>query len=329
MTNRTRSFMIGSALVMVVGLCTGLVAYYNGSVLGRGDLPSYELAYMPADLGVVGYADVRAVMNSEFRQRLKQMLPTGEEIDRLKTEVGIDLENDIDSVVAGFSAAGPDHPGAIALLRGRFNDGQIETVATQHGAVAETYRGKRLLLTQGNERGGVAFLEPGLIALGEATTLKKAIDAQATRTGIEKNTELMQRVNEIQVGHKTWLVGRVDSMPHPELPSQLQDQVSAVKWFAIGANVNGALNGTVRAIARDEAAAQNLREMATGGLAAAKLFAGQDPKLQTLANSVQITGMGTSVSMTFTVSPELLDLLGGMAGAHNTMQMQHRKGIQK
>jgi hypothetical protein len=118
-------------------------------------------------------------------------------------------------------------------------------------------------------------------------------------------------------------------MPHPELPSQIQDQFSAVKWFAIGANVNGALNGTVRAIARDEAAAQNLREMATGGLAAAKLFAGQDPKLQTLANSVQITGMGTSVSMTFTVSPELLDLLGGMAGAHNTMQMQHRKGIQK
>ena len=327
MSNRTRSFMIGSALVMIVCLCTGLVAYYNGGILGRTDLPSSEMAYIPADLGVVGYADVRAVMNSEFRQRVKQMLPSGEEIEKLKTELGVDIEHDIDSVVAGFSAAGPNHPGGIALLRGRFNDAQIETVATQHGAVAETYRGKRLVLTQGDERGGVAFLEPGLIALGEATTLKKAIDAQATREGITKNADLMKRIDEIQMGHKAWMVGRVDALPHPELPAQIRDQVSAVQWFAVGANVNGDLNGTLRATARDEAAAQNLREMATGGLAAAKLFAGQDPKLQTLANSVQITGVGNSVSVTFRVSPELLDLLGGFAGSHH--QMEQRRGIQK
>jgi hypothetical protein len=285
------------------------------------------MAYLPADLGVVGYADVRAVMNSEFRQRVKQLLPSGEELEKMKTELGLDIEHDIDSVVAGFSGTAPNQPGGIALLRGRFNDAQIETVATQHGAVAETYRGKRLVLTQGDERGGVAFLEPGLIALGEATTLKKAIDAQATGSGITKNTDLMQRVNEIQVGHKSWLVGRVDSLPHPDLPIQVKEQVAAVQWFAIGANVNGALNGTLRATARDDAAAQNLREMATGGLAAAKLFAGQDPKLQTLANSVQISGMGNSVSVTFTVSPELLDIIGGFAGAHH--EMQHRGGIQK
>jgi hypothetical protein len=326
MTNRTRSFLIGSALVMIVGLCTGLVAYYNGGVLGGSDQAS-EMAYLPADLGVVGYADVRAVMNSEFRQRVKQMLPSGEELEKMKTELGVDIEHDIDSVVAGFTGQSTDPKQAIALLRGRFNDGQIETLATQHGAVAETYRGKRIVLTQGDERGGVAFLEPGLIALGDATTLKKAIDAQATGQGISKNAELMQRVNEIQAGHKSWMVGRVDSLPHPELPSQIRDQVSAVQWFAVGANVNGALNGTLRATARDDAAAQNLREMATGGLAAAKLFAGQDPKLQTLANSVQITGMGNSVSVTFTVSPELLDIIGGFAGAHH--EMQHRGGIQK
>lgn len=326
MNSRTRRFLIGSALVMVVGLCTGLVAYYNGGILGRG-LPANEMAYLPGDLGVVGYADVHAVMNSEFRQRLKQMLPTGEEIERLKAEIGVDVERDIDTVVAGFSSAGPNQPGAIALLRGRFNDGDIETMATKHGAVAETYRGKRLLLTQGGgHNGGVAFLEPGLIALGEATTLKKAIDAQATGQGIAQNAELMKRVNEIQIGHKAWIVGRVDAMPHPDMPAQIRDQVAAVQWFSAGANLNGALSGTLRATARDEAAATNLREMATGGLAAAKLFAGQDPKLQSLANSVQISGIGNSVAVNFTISPELLDMLGGMAGAH---PQQIRGGIRK
>src|SRR3954470_252606 len=72
MTNRTRYFMASSGAVVVAGLITGLVAYRGGGVqpLFASSLQT-ELAFVPSDAAVVAYADVRAIMDSELRQRLK------------------------------------------------------------------------------------------------------------------------------------------------------------------------------------------------------------------------------------------------------------------
>ena len=39
MTKRTRYFMFGSVTVLLVGLCTGLVAYYTGMPMGAFGRP--------------------------------------------------------------------------------------------------------------------------------------------------------------------------------------------------------------------------------------------------------------------------------------------------
>lgn len=143
MTQRTRYFLTGSALVLMVGLATGLVAYYNGNLpLGARSADLSEFTYLPADSTAVAFADVRAIMDSEFRQKLRQVLPTGEEKDKLQAETGIDLERDIDTVVASFSGNQATPSGALVLVRGRFNDVQVETVARQHGAAVEEYSRK-------------------------------------------------------------------------------------------------------------------------------------------------------------------------------------------
>ena len=91
MTRGTRFFLAGSAFVVVLGLGTGLVAYYNGGLpLGLSQAEA-NLGYIPADAAAVGYADVHAIMNSEFRQKLRQVLPTGEELGHFKTELGVDV----------------------------------------------------------------------------------------------------------------------------------------------------------------------------------------------------------------------------------------------
>ena len=104
MTKKTRIFMTGSAAVLAGGLCTGLVAYYGGGfqALVASTGPT-ELSYVPADASVVAYADVKSIMNSELRQRFKQSMPMpmGEEGQREFFEkTGIDIENDIDYIVA-------------------------------------------------------------------------------------------------------------------------------------------------------------------------------------------------------------------------------------
>ena len=77
MTKRTRVFMAVAVGVIVAGLGTGLFASYMGfqglTIVG-GNGPD-ELAYIPADAKLVGFADVRAVMNSELRQKFRELHP--------------------------------------------------------------------------------------------------------------------------------------------------------------------------------------------------------------------------------------------------------------
>src|SRR6478672_11400631 len=102
MTKQTRYFLGGSPALLIVGLGTGLVAYYGGgfpSLSASRSGPS-ELAYVPADSAVVAFANVREVMDSQLRQRLKQVMPQEQGQKEFQQETGIDIEHDIDYVVA-------------------------------------------------------------------------------------------------------------------------------------------------------------------------------------------------------------------------------------
>ena len=105
MTKRTRYFMFGSVTVLLVGLCTGLVAYYTGmpmGAFGQTEGPS-ELQYVPADAVLVAYANVQDVMRSELRKKLHSTMARKHDDkgqEEFQKATGIDIEHDIDRVVA-------------------------------------------------------------------------------------------------------------------------------------------------------------------------------------------------------------------------------------
>src|SRR5436309_9833122 len=150
MVTRTRYFVIASLLVLVVGLGTGLVAYYTGfsmSALARRGGPQ-ELQYVPKEAAVVAYADVHEVMTSELRQKVHQAVPIPENGQHeFESQTGINIETDIDHVVACLDP-GPDgaNGAGMVLARGRFNETKIEALMREHGARVESYQGKRLIV---------------------------------------------------------------------------------------------------------------------------------------------------------------------------------------
>lgn len=317
MSSRTRYFLIGSSLVVVVGLCTGLVAYYNGSAPTGAAARLPELAYLPSDASAVAYADVKDIMASEFRQRLRESLPTGAEKDRLLAETGIDIEHDIDSVVAGLNHDARSPHNAVVLFRGRFDTARIEALATEHGAVTEQYKGKKILLAPpsvsaapGSAAPAIAFLEPGLLALGSQADLHAAIDAPSAPGSITANTQLMQLVTSAQQSGNAWMVGRFDALAMQQnMPAQISAQLPAVEWFAVSADIDRGVRGTVRAEARDDQAGDQLRGVVNGGLSAARMFAGNDARVSQILSGLQATGTGKTVEITFTIGPETLDML--------------------
>src|SRR4029079_18584615 len=101
---KTRYFVAISGAILAIGLGTGLVASYMGlpdSVFSRAAGPD-ELQYIPADAAVVAYANVREVMNSDFRQRFRKFEPDTKERDEFQQKTGINIEQDIDTVVAAM-----------------------------------------------------------------------------------------------------------------------------------------------------------------------------------------------------------------------------------
>jgi hypothetical protein len=96
------------------------------------------------------------------------------------------------------------------------------------------------------------------------------------------------------------------------IPAEVKQQLPPVTWFAISGQVNDGIRAVIRAETRDEAAANNLRDVIRGILALARMQAGQHAELAEVVNSLELGGQGTTVTLGFTVPPSVIDLLGAM-----------------
>jgi hypothetical protein len=333
MTKKTRYFMAGSAAIIVAGLTTGLVAFkLGGPALFASRTGPAELSYVPADASVVAFANVREVMDSQLRQQLKESLPIAaheEGQKEFQAETGIDIERDIDHIVAAYTGAdAPGDANGLVVARGRFNTTQLETLARDHGGRVEDYKGKRLVTVsdhsgEPNDLSNVrrvhamtlAFLEPDLVGIGSEQAIKTAIDAQLSAHSITSNDDMMELVSQIDSGNNAWAVGRFDAIAsHARLPQEVQSRIPAIKTFAVMAHVDGGLSGTLRAEARDDQSAENLRQVVNGMLALGRMQGQNDPKVAAMMQSLQASGSGKTVAVSFAVPAELFQML---AQAHH------------
>ena len=333
MSNKTRYFVAVTGAILVVGLGTGIIASYMGlpvSVFTSAAGPE-EFEYVPADAAVVAYADVRDVMNSQLRKRFQEMEPSQEHRNDFEEKTGLNFEQDIDTVVAAMMPKGniTTHPeGAFLILaRGRFQAARLEALALEHGATIADYQGKRLITHHDTDSIGpskhedmaVGFVEADLIAFGSVTSVKASIDARRENRNVVSNIEMMRLVSELDNAN-AWAVGRFDAIAgQTGLPTEIASQMPAITWFSAAGHINGGVSGVLKAETKDEASAQNMRDVLKGLLALAKMQAGSKPGMQQLADSLILSGDGKNVALSFSVPSEVLDVLEGLAKGRKGM----------
>src|SRR5580765_1698976 len=346
MTVRTRYFVIVSLLVIVVGLGTGLVAYYVGfptsAFFSRGG-PD-ELRFLPRSASVIAYAEVREVMASDLRQRFRKSLVAGAQESgqrEFQDLTGINIETDIERVLACFdvNASGTAGMGAgVVLARGTFDDVKIEALMREHGARVENYKGKRLIVgdrftphspsnegndstlglqkpsPQNSEGFSLAFMEPGLVAVGSTTLVQHAIDLQVGGgDSAATNEELVSHVRAMEGGN-VWAVGRMDVLrARAKLPDIVANQLPPITWFSIRGRIDGGLQAQLSAEARDDESANNLRDVVRGFLALAKLQTSSKPEFQRFVQSLELSGTGRTVALSLDVPSQVFDAIGALA----------------
>ncbi len=335
MTAKTRYFVIASLLVMFVGLGTGLVAYYVGfpaTAFFNRNSPE-ELRYLPSSVSLVGYVEVREIMASDLRQRLRKAVGAGAQ-DSGRREfqdlTGINFETDIERIIGGFDAGGPDGNNGLVVARGVFDDVKIEALMRQHGADVHEYKGKRLIVAEqlGNaDRDAfsnapsqallkkpdfaLTFMEPGLVVFGSTPLVQHAIDLHvAGGESAATNEDLLAHVRALEGGN-AWVIGRLDVLrSKAKLPEIVVSQLPPITWFGFRGRVDGGLQAQVTAEARDDESANMLRDVVRGFLALARLQTASKPEFQHVVQSLQLGGTGKTVSLSLDVPAQVFDALG-------------------
>jgi hypothetical protein len=335
MTRKTRYFLIGSVVLLLVGIGVGLVAYY-GTRRSAGipvGLPG-ELRYVPASAELVAYADVQVVMNSDLRRELERATlgPRRGRSD-IHEFAGIDLEKQVHHIVAYLEkmdivstdsqSAQPAEPRrdapprGLMLVRGTFEQSKVEQFIGEHGGAIEDYHGKHIAVhrpaADGQERQGradqtaIGFLQPGLVALGHVDLVRQAIDLStntSTLANITSNADLMNLIRDA-AGDTAWVVGHFDAVSRRMgVPSTLRQQVPPLRLVVAKARINGGVKATIKAETADQAAADQFRDVIRGFVSLIRLQAGAKPDLQDALKSVELGGSGNTVQLSFAMTPE-------------------------
>ena len=287
MTTRTCCVCLGAGGVLAAGLAGGLAAYLQGGLpaaaaQGQPD----QFRYLPADAHFVAFADVRAVMSSDLRERMEERRPEEAEPE-FESRTGIRVARDIDQAVASFASNGS---GALVILSGRFDRRRLESLAVEHGGTVSEYAGHTLVSTTlGDSRLAMAFVEPGVLALGSEALVHGAIDLVDGGENVTSNERLMTLLSTVDPGSNAWAVGELDRPSAGGwMPESLDARALRVNAFSVAGRVNGGIRLTVRAETPDDTASQNLRDILQGFLALARMQAEAEPEIAGILDSVRL-----------------------------------------
>lgn len=323
MIQKSRYFLIAAAAVLILGVGGGLIAYlaYKRAASLPAGIPA-EVRYVPADAALVAYADVRAVMSSELRRELVPTIETGSRKGRqmMSDFAGIDVEKQVDHVLAYVDASdaqAPDAsqgPRAVMLVQGTFEQARIEQFIRDREGTVENYHGHSISVHQkGQEEMAVGFVRPDLLAVGQASLVRRVLDLSNDTSGktqdLTANTELMSLIRDAS-GSTAWAVGHFDAMSRGmKLPTSVSRQVPPLRLVSAKADVNGGVKATIRADTADQPAAEQLREVVRAFVALARLHGGGKPELEGALKSIQLSGTDKTVQMTFAISSQTMRAL--------------------
>ena len=203
--------------------------------------PSLMKLVMPEARLISGFNFSQVLASPIGQFALSQMQGESPEFQAFVTTTGFDPRRDLREVLIA-STGGPNAaPSALVLIRANFESARVVDLAKKHGATMRQYRGVPVLtggprgainLTpqrQQKSEGWVAFLENTIVVLGDAASVRGAIDRRGAGSNV--NPRLAARVNELSGLYDFWGVS----------------MIPAAEWAGAvpSEQVGGAINGDV------------------------------------------------------------------------------------
>jgi len=194
------NFIISSALLAAIAFTpTACKKEGGGGTSGSsGDM----LSFMPkASEGVIGISWAKARSSALFKsyeeKLLKEMPP---EIEKIKTECGIDLMADINTIVIAANSSQKD---ALIAVKGAFDQKKVEECVTKMGGTV-----KDGAYTIEGDVTNAYWPSSDTIIISEGLSSEK-IKAAAADGSVKDNKDLMGLIGKVDTSATVWAAGKV------------------------------------------------------------------------------------------------------------------------
>ena len=142
------------------------------------------------------------------------------------------------------------------------------------------------------DRFSLAFISPGLVAVGSRTLIRGAVDRQNGGGKTMLSSQAAHGAGAVMRDRDAWAVGRLDVADGSG--SAAAGCFRASFRRSIGSprapNVNGGIRGVVQVEAADEEAANNLREVVRGFVALGRLQSHSQPAVKAFLDTLVLGG---------------------------------------
>jgi hypothetical protein len=214
------------------------------------------------DAKVISGGDFDRLKTSPFGQFVLSMANfDGTQFQNFYGITGFDPRQDLREVMLVSNTTAQTSPGShqgLVVVRGRFDETKITSAATVKGGVVTSYNGVKVITGPANAATPapwVAFVSPGLMAIGPQDYVKGAVDR--VKSGAVLDPSLASRIQSASSNYHAWVVTTTSPadlagrLQNPNLKGAMQgdviqgiEQISAGLRF--GANVDVAGDATTR-----------------------------------------------------------------------------------
>ncbi len=284
--------------------------------------PALLQMVMP-DAQVVAGLQVTQAKNSPFGQYVLSHLSVNDtQLEQFTSQTGFDPRRDVSEIVI---ASNWDNSATenrwLALAHGTFNVSGITASVKTNGGVPEAYQGVTVLTLPPSQSGvrptAIAFPDPATAVLGDAASVKSAIDRKQSNAPADGN--LASKAQRVSANNDFWFVTLVplsnfsSVVPERNLSGAMQGNLfAAINEARGGVRFGDTVTISAEAVTRSEKDAQALVDVVKFFAGLVQLNREKDPtagQVATLLDSLQATTSGNTTSIVLSIPEQQLEQL--------------------
>jgi hypothetical protein len=260
---------------------------------------------------------------------ISKMGMLGQVPQKFVAATGFDPLQDVSEILAA-SAADPEKPGGVLLVRGNFNAEKLVAAVSAHNHVqVQTYGGATLInfsSPKDQVTHAVAFISNSIAVAGDLASVKAAIDRNSGTNSID--TALAVKVNELSATKDEWLVSSasVGSLLPPKAGAgatgpgaQVLPLLKSIQSFSGGVKFGSDVQVTGQAVTSDAQNAGALKAVIGLVVSLASANTGTDPQLAQVLQwlqTLQVTTSGPAVNVALSIPETQIEALLNQVQVH-------------